>query len=124
MDFLISILFVTLGDKDKVSLKNEGRPRCGLDPHAKCLPKTPKAELRSVAFVSQELGHVGGEGSANAGESIINIVSQSFHPSCRGEPDQSNYERVLDQILTTFIQQHPQLHRQLQQFVFHLSPLP
>ena len=41
-----------------------------------------------------------GELGADVHESKVDVVCQSAHPGCCGEGNQSNHQRVLDQVLT------------------------
>src|SRR2546430_393629 len=86
--------------------------------------KRLKGRFNSSGGRLEGLGDVASELGADVAESKGDVRCQSAHSGCRGEGNQSNHQRVLDQVLTIFVFQDLQHHGQLQQFIFHLSLLP
>src|SRR5260370_1332921 len=77
------------------------------------VPKAPKTEgTGSTVLITrlEELGDVVSDLGADVTESKVDVTCQSAHPSCRGEGNQSNHKRVLDQVLTIFVFQDLQHH--------------
>src|SRR5258706_259874 len=86
--------------------------------------KDRRGRFNSSDARPEGLGNRGGNSVANLHVSIVDVNCQLAHPGCRGEGNQSNHKRVLDQVLTVFVHQDLQHHGQLQEFIFHLSLSP